>query len=186
MSTTIPPIVVMGVQGAGKSTIGSLLAARLGSEFIDGDRLHSPENVAIMAAGNALTDAAREPWLREVGRVLAERRDAGIVIACSALKRSYRDLLRESVPDLFVVYPEGSIELISARIGARTHEFMPAGLLASQFETLEPLQADERGVAVDIALTPGEIVAAVAVALDAPLAGLDAGLDAAREPRHAD
>jgi len=157
----------MGVQGAGKSTIGALLADRLGVAFIDGDRLHSPENVAIMAAGNALTDAEREPWLREVGRVLAENQGTGIVIACSALRRRYRDLLRESVPELFVVYPEGSIELVSARIGARIHEFMPAGLLQSQFDTLEPLEADERGVAVDIALSPPQIIDALVASLRA-------------------
>ena len=167
MSTTIPPIVVMGVQGSGKSTIGTLLAARLGVAFVDGDRLHSPENVAIMAAGNALTDAEREPWLREVGRALAENATTGIVIACSALKRSYRDLLRESAPELFIVYPEGSMELVSARIGARIHEFMPAGLLQSQFDTLEPLQSDERGVTVDIALSPAQIIDELAEALGA-------------------
>lgn len=167
MSTTFPPIVVMGVQGAGKSTIGTLLADRLEVTFIDGDRLHSAGNVAIMAAGNALTDAERVPWLQEVGRVLAENQGGGIVIACSALKRDYRDLLRESVPELFIVYPEGSIDLISARIGARRHEFMPAGLLRSQFETLEPLQADERGVRVDIALSPAQIVVEIAAALGA-------------------
>jgi gluconokinase len=168
MSTTIPPIVVMGVQGAGKSTIGSLLADHLGVTFIDGDSLHSPENVAMMAAGSALTDTEREPWLREVGRVLAERQQEGIVIACSALKRSYRDLLRESVPDLFVVDPEGTMELIMARIGARQHEFMPAGLLRSQFDTLEPLHEDERGVVVDIAMSPAQIIDAIDGALAVP------------------
>jgi gluconokinase len=166
MSTTVVPIVVMGVQGSGKSTVGTLLADRLGVAFIDGDRLHSAENVAIMAGGNALTDAEREPWLAEVGRTLAQNRQPGIVIACSALKRRYRDLLRDAVPELFVVYPEGSIELVSERIGARQHEFMPAGLLQSQFDTLEPLQPDERGVTVDIALSPAQIVDVVAAALE--------------------
>ena len=168
MSTTFPPIVVMGVQGAGKSTIGALLADRLNVTFVDGDRLHSAENVAIMAAGNALVDAERLPWLQEVGKVLAENQESGIVIACSALKRGYRDLLRESVPELFVVYPEGSIELISARIGARQHEYMPTGLLRSQFDTLEPLQTDERGLLVDITLSPAQIIAEIAAELCAP------------------
>lgn len=174
MSTTFPPIVVMGVQGAGKSTIGTLLADRLGVTFIDGDRLHSAGNVAIMAAGNALTDAERVPWLHAIGKVLAENQGGGIVIACSALKRYYRDLLRESVPELFVVYPEGSIDLISARIGARQHEFMPTGLLRSQFEILEPLEADERGVLVDITFSPAQIIVQIAAALGA------------REVNHAD
>jgi gluconokinase len=165
MSTTVPPIVVMGVQGSGKSTIGALLADHLGITFIDGDSLHSPENVARMAAGHALTDAEREPWLREIGRVLADRQRDGIVIACSALKRSYRDLLRGAAPELFVVDPEGSMELITARIGARRHEFMPTALLQSQFDTLEPLQADERGVVVDIALSPAQIIDAIEGAL---------------------
>jgi gluconokinase len=168
MSTSVPPVVVMGVQGAGKSTIGYLLAEHLGVTFIDGDSLHSPENVAIMAAGSALTDAERDPWLREVGRVLAERQHDGIVVACSALKRSYRDLLRESVPELFVVDPEGSMELVAARIGARQHEYMPPGLLQSQFDTLEPLHDDERGVIVDIALTLPQIIERIDSALAAP------------------
>ncbi len=158
MSMSIPPIVVMGVQGAGKSTIGTLLADRLGLHFVDGDRLHSAENVAIMAAGRGLSDEQRLPWLREVGRVLAEGGESGIVVACSALRRSYRELLRQCAPELFVVDPEGSMELVAARIGDRRHEFMPAGLLQSQYDILEPLEGDERGIVVDIGLSPAEIV----------------------------
>lgn len=181
MSTITPPIVVMGVQGSGKSTLGALLADRLGVAFVDGDWLHSAENVAIMAAGNALTDVERAPWLREVGRTLAERQHDGIVIACSALKRGYRDMLRESVPAMFVVHADGPIELVSARIGARQHEFMPAGLLQSQFDTLEPLQADEYGMAVDIARSPAQIIDAVVAVL-----GGDATTYAARKLHHVD
>jgi len=162
----IPPIVVMGVQGAGKSTIGTLLAERLGVGFVDGDRLHSEDNVAKMASGIALTDAERLPWLREVGRVLAERRDQSIVVVCSALKRSYRDLLRESVPDLFVVDPEGPMELVAERISARQHEYMPAELLQSQYDTLEPLQHDEAGIIVDISKTPPEMIDSIVAALE--------------------
>ncbi|HEV7957366.1 MAG: putative gluconokinase/dehydrogenase [Microbacteriaceae bacterium] len=169
MGSTIPPIVVMGVQGSGKSTIGSLLAQRLGVAFIDGDTLHSKGNVASMAAGNALTDEQRMPWLHEVGRALAGR-DGGIVVACSALKRSYRDLLRSHAPGLFVVDPEGSMELVAARITARQHEYMPPALLQSQYDTLEPLEADEHGVTVDIAHAPVELIDTIVEALSHPAA----------------
>ena len=162
----IPPIIVMGVQGSGKSTIGRLLAERLGLRFIDGDGLHSTESIAIMAAGNALTDEQRIPWLQKIGQVLAAEGATGIVIACSALKRSYRDLLRESVPGLFVIDPEGTIELVAARIGQRQHEFMPTGLLQSQFDALEPLQEDESGITVDIRQKPAELIESIAHALE--------------------
>ncbi|EPR77476.1 Gluconokinase [Leifsonia rubra CMS 76R] len=165
MSVNIPPIMVMGVQGAGKSTIGNLLAERLGLAFVDGDRLHSEENIAKMAAGVALTDAERLPWLREVGCVLATRRDAGIVVVCSALKREYRDLIRQGVPDLFVVDPEGPMELVAARISERQHEYMPSELLQSQYDTLEPLEGDENGIIVDISHTRTEIIDAIADAV---------------------
>lgn len=161
----LPPILVMGVQGAGKSTIGSLLADRLGVGFVDGDRLHPPENVALMAAGTALTDVERIPWLRTVAGVLAEGRDGGIVVVCSALKRSYRELIRSEVPDLFVVDPEGPIELVAARISERQHEYMPPALLQSQYDTLEPLQPDERGIVVDIRLTPADLIDTIAAAI---------------------
>lgn len=147
----------MGVQGAGKSTIGAMIAERLELVFVDGDRLHSEENVARMAAGIALTDDERLPWLRDIARVLSDGRDRGIVVVCSALKREYRDLLRESVPDLFVVDPEGPMELVAARISEREHEYMPPELLQSQYDILEPLAADERGVIVDIGWSPEEI-----------------------------
>ncbi len=166
MVNRIPPIVVMGVQGSGKSTIGSLLAQRLGVAFLDGDSLHSEDNVLSMAAGNALSDEQRMPWLREVGNALARGRNDGIVVACSALKRSYRDLLRESAAALFVVDPEGSMELVAARISARQHEYMPPALLQSQYDTLEPLEADESGVIVDIAFPPHELLDSIVDALD--------------------
>jgi gluconokinase len=165
MHTTLPPILVMGVQGSGKTTIGTMLAARLGVPFVDGDRLHPEANVAKMAAGIPLDDSDRMPWLAEVARVLAEAGETGIVVACSALKRSYRDLIRQRVRELFVVDPEGPIEVVAKRIGIRKHEYMPPELLSSQYATLEPLAADERGVMVDLRLTPAEM-------LDAVLAGL--------------
>ncbi|MHA6670387.1 gluconokinase [Homoserinimonas sp. A447] len=163
----IPPIMVMGVQGAGKSTIGTMLAERLGVGFVDGDRLHSEENIARMAAGTALTDAERLPWLQEVGKVLQAGADTGIVVVCSALKRDYRDLIREFVPNLFVVDPEGPMSLVAERISARQHEYMPPELLQSQYDTLEPLQADEAGIPVDIRRTPDELIDDIVEAVQA-------------------
>ncbi len=161
----------MGVQGSGKSTIGQLLAERLDARFLDGDTLHTAANKAVMAAGNALQDEHRLPWLHEVGRYLADDSPNGIVIACSALKRSYRNLLRGHAPDLFVVAPEGSIDLIAARLRARTHEFMPPTLLQSQFDTLQVRTDDECGVTVDIIEPPDAIVERILAALAAETEG---------------
>ena len=157
-SRPIPPIVIMGVQGSGKTTIGNLLAKRLGVPLIDGDSLHSSANKEWMASGRALSDAQRLPWLHEVGERLAIGAGSGIVVACSALKRSYRDLLREHAPTMLTVYARGDIDLIHERITARHHEYMPASLLQTQFDDLEERQADEAGVTVDIAQTPEQIV----------------------------
>src|SRR5665811_1593178 len=157
-SHSIPPIVIMGVQGSGKSTIGDLLAKRLGVPLIDGDSLHSVANKEWMASGHALTDGQRLPWLHQVGERLALGAGSGIVVACSALKRSYRDLLREHAPTMVTVFARGDFDLIYARITARRHEYMPPSLLRTQFEDLEELQADEAGVSVDITRTPKQIV----------------------------
>ncbi|MBE0009728.1 MULTISPECIES: gluconokinase [unclassified Arthrobacter] len=153
-----PPIVVMGVQGSGKSTIGALLAERLGVSFIDGDDLHPEDNKTLMASGTPLTDDNRLPWLHTVGNVLAQGRQTGIVVACSALKLAYRDLLRGHVPELVVVHPHGTMELVAARISAREHEYMPPSLLASQYESLQNLGDDERGLTIDISLPPQAMV----------------------------
>jgi gluconokinase len=157
-SHPIPSIVIMGVQGSGKSTIGELLAQRLGVPLIDADSLHPAANKEWMAAGHALCDAQRLPWLNQVGEHLAAGSTTGIVVACSALKRSYRDLLREHAPTMFTVFARGDFDLIYARITSRRHEYMPPSLLRTQFDDLEELQADERGTTVDIAETPGQIV----------------------------
>jgi gluconokinase len=161
-----PPLVVMGVQGSGKSTAGRATAERLGLRFIDGDDLHPASNKQKMAAGNPLTDADREPWLAAVGGALAEGLERGEarVIACSALKRRYRDLIRFFAPTVQFVHLVGPQELIARRLGERNHEYMPAALLDSQFETLEPLQADEPGIRLDVTRSPDEIAEAVASA----------------------
>jgi len=143
-----PPIVVMGVSGSGKSTVGVALARRLGVPFVDADALHPPANIAKMTAGQPLDDADRYPWLDEVGEWLAGHR--GGVAGCSALKRSYRDRLRAQCPSVEFLYLCGAPAVIAARVAARTGHFMPAALLRSQFEALEPLGADEAGVTVDV------------------------------------
>jgi gluconokinase len=155
---SIPPIIIMGVQGSGKSTIGDLLASRLGVPLVDGDSLHSAENKKWMASGRALSDAQRLPWLHKVGERLALGAGSGVVVACSALKHSYRDLLREHAPTMLTVFARGDIDLIQARITARRHEYMPPSLLRTQFNDLEERQADEPGVTVDIAKTPEQLV----------------------------
>jgi gluconokinase len=155
----------MGVQGSGKSTIGDLLARRLGVPFVDGDSLHSAGNKEWMASGRALSDAQRLPWLDEVGERLALGSGSGVVVACSALKRSYRDLLRRHAPDLFTVFARGDIDLIHARITARRHEYMPPSLLRTQFDDLEEREDDEPGVTIDVAKAPGELVDQIIAAI---------------------
>jgi carbohydrate kinase (thermoresistant glucokinase family) len=157
----------MGVSGSGKSTVGKALAVQLGFEFIEGDLLHSVKSIAQMASGHALSDAERMPWLNRVGVAMATGLDGhpGVVAACSALRRSYRDTLRAHVPDAFFVTLEASFEVISARMLARPHSFMPPSLLPSQFDTLEPLGADERGIRVDATQGTDVMVATVERAL---------------------
>ena len=147
--------VVMGVAGCGKSSVGAALAERLGVRYVEGDRYHSPENVAKMSAGVPLTDGDRLHWLASLqGEIRdAAQRGEGIVVGCSALKRRYRDLLRESVqgsPGLRFAHLDGTRELIAERMNARVGHYMPLSLLDSQFAALEALQADEPGIVLDI------------------------------------
>ncbi len=160
-------IVVMGVSGSGKSTVARALAQRLDFHFIEGDALHTPANVEKMSRGHALSDRDRGPWLSEIGRQLNEAlaTGPGCVVACSALKRSYRDTLRSYAPDAFFVMLNGPRALIESRLEARPHAFMPLSLLASQFATLEPLHEDEKGMSVDVASPPGVIVDQIALSL---------------------
>lgn len=144
------PVVVMGVSGSGKSTVGTALAQRLRVPFIDADTLHPRANIAKMAAGEPLDDDDRFPWLDRVGEWLAAHRRGGVV-SCSALKRKYRDQLRGHCPRVEFLHLAGSPALISGRLAARTGHFMPAALVHSQFKALEPLGADESGATVDAA-----------------------------------
>lgn len=158
-------VVVMGVAGCGKSTVGGLLAARLGLQFVDADDLHPPSNVAKMSAGAPLTDDDRRPWLARVAEVLRAGGDDGApaVVACSALRRSYRDALRDGAGgDVAFVHLHGDRDLLARRIAARADHFMPPALLDSQLATLEPLAGDETGVVVDVDQAAGRAVDVVA------------------------
>jgi gluconokinase len=145
-----PLLTVMGVSGSGKTTIGAALAQRLRVPFEDADDLHPAANVAKMSAGIPLDDLDRLPWLHTVGGWLADHRASGGVISCSALRRSYRDVLREAAPDQLFVHLAGSPEVVARRVAGRPGHFMPATLVASQFATLEPLGDDENGLTLDL------------------------------------
>ena len=165
MATVIAPlVVVMGVSGCGKSTVGKLLARQLQAEFLEGDDLHPVRNVERMAAGIALTDNDRHDWLLEIAQQLADARagNHGLVVACSALKRGYRDVLRAASAELAFVHLNAGSELLEARMGARTDHFMPASLLASQLQTLEPPTPAERAASFDAALPAAQIAALAA------------------------
>lgn len=158
-------VVVMGVAGTGKTTIGPLLAARLGVPYAEGDDFHPQANIAKMSAGVPLDDDDRWPWLDAIGTWAHERAGLGGVVSCSALKRSYRDRLRAEAPGVVFVHLSGDRALIEDRMAHRQGHFMPTALLDSQFATLQPLQADEAGVAVDVAGSPEEITARAVEAL---------------------
>jgi len=152
--------VVMGVSGSGKTVIGQSLARTLGVDFIDGDDYHPAENVRRMAAGIPLTDADRAGWLDALAARIRQSREAGtgLVVACSALKRSYRDILRTAAPDLRLVFLAGERALIGERLAARSGHYMPASLLDSQLATLEVPSPGENVWTVDITRSPSDIV----------------------------
>lgn len=161
----------MGVSGSGKTTVGKLLGERLGLPYRDGDDLHPQANIDKMAAGHPLTDEDRWPWLKLIGRWLSDHTDGGI-IGCSALKRSYRDLIRKYAPGVCFVHVHGSHELLHERMYHREGHFMPAALLDSQLATLEMLGDDEYGELFDIADEPAQVTEAVVNWLqDSPTAG---------------
>jgi gluconokinase len=154
-------VLVMGVAGVGKTTIGAALARALGWRFIDADDYHPPQNVAKMQAGIPLEDADRWPWLARLNELLREEDDA--VLACSALKQSYRERLSQGFSDFRIVYLHGSAELIGARMETRSHRFMPAVLLESQLAALEP---PRDAIAIDVAADPSTCVAAIVARLE--------------------
>ncbi|KQX11290.1 gluconate kinase [Streptomyces sp. Root431] len=170
MSTTPQPgtravVVVMGVAGTGKTTIGPLVAEALAFPYAEGDDFHPAANVAKMSAGVPLDDTDREPWLDAIGAWAHDRAGLGGVVSSSALKRAYRDRLRAAAPGVVFLHLTGDRELIEGRMAARKGHFMPTALLDSQFATLQPLQDDEAGVAVDVSGTPEEIASRAVVAL---------------------
>jgi gluconokinase len=167
--------VVMGVAGAGKTEIGAALARALGVHFLDGDDYHPPENREKMAAGIPLTDDDREPWLRLLASRLADAKDAGtgLIVACSALKRSYRDLLRAGAGDVRFIYLKGDAALLAERLARRRGHFMPAGLLESQLETLEEPTPDEEAWVCDIRTAPQDIVASLVARVAALVPGAE-------------
>ena len=157
-SGSVYHVVVMGVSGSGKSTVGKLLAEEIEATFIDGDDLHPEANVAKMVAGKALDDADREPWLKVIGEELVRAGEKSLVVACSALKRSYREIIRRADPTVRFVFLEGPRELLAERLVARSSgHFMPPSLLQSQLKILEPLEPDESGFALNIAREPEEL-----------------------------
>jgi gluconokinase len=158
-----PVLIVMGVAGTGKTTVGAMLAGRLHWLYAEADDFHPAANVEKMAAGTPLTDADREPWLAAIGRWIDERAAAGepAIVTCSGLKRAYRDRLRQGRPQVRVVFLEGSRELIARRLAARHGHFMRVEMLDSQFADLEPPEPDEGVTEVSVEPPPNEIVDAI-------------------------
>jgi gluconokinase len=156
-------VVVMGVTGSGKTTVATELARRLGWEFTEGDDHHPAANVEKMRAGTPLDDDDRRPWLLELAGWIGEHEAAGrsCVLTCSALRRAYRDLLRDGHPSVYFAHVSGSQELITERVAARQGHYMPPSLVPSQYATLEPLGEDEPGRLVPATGSPGQVVDAL-------------------------
>jgi gluconokinase len=157
---TPPVLLITGVSGSGKTTIGSLLAARLDWAYADADGFHPAANVAKMHAGHPLDDADRAPWLAAIGAWIDATTEAGksAVVTCSALKRAYRDELCGGRPNVRLIFLDASYQIVSSRLSAREGHFFPADLLASQYRDLEPPGADEHALVVPVSGTPEEIV----------------------------
>lgn len=175
-------VVVMGVSGTGKSTIAEAIAARLPGTLVEGDSFHPQANTDKMAAGEPLTDDDRRPWLQLLAQEIARLDEDGQtgVIACSGLRRIYRDWLREGVDELFFIHLDTAHDILVQRMSDRTGHFMPPSLLRSQFDTLEPLQEDELGAVVDVRHSPQDVVEESLTAL--ARAGLPPHRPAASDP----
>jgi len=163
-------LIVMGVSGSGKTTVGEHLASRLGWPYADADQFHPPSNIAKMSACHPLTDEDRWPWLKAIAAEIDRVRAAGnhLVVGCSALRRAYRDVLVHGRDDVRLVYLEGTQALIADRLNERKGHFMPPGLLTSQFKTLEPPTPDEHPIKVSIDATADAIVDEILRQLGSP------------------
>lgn len=170
-------VVVMGVSGSGKTTIARGVVDATGLEFAEADAFHSPDNIAKMEEGTPLTDEDRWPWLQDLAEWMDAKADAGIstIITCSALKRTYRDVLRDGPPSVDFLHLDGPAEVIEARLSKREGHFMPASLLQSQIDTLEALEPDESGVILDLRRKPEELIAQALEWLDIPQGGAQGG-----------
>ncbi|MGQ0676237.1 MAG: gluconokinase [Rhodospirillales bacterium] len=164
MNAVRPVVVLMGVSGAGKTTVGRLLAEAIGADFAEGDQFHPPANIVKMSNGAPLDDSDRLPWLHAIAAAIdrAQRDGRALVVACSALKRAYRDILIGPREGVRLVYLCGARDLIEKRLGGRKGHFMPPALLESQFAALEEPVADERPVVIDVTAAPETIAAAAA------------------------
>lgn len=164
-------IIIMGVCGTGKTTVGEALAERLGCPFLEGDSFHPPENVEKMRAGTPLDDDDRWPWLRELGKAIADKdeEDGYVIASCSALKRAYRDCLRDQIGsgDVLFVLLHGKRSLLMQRLQERSHRYMPSSLLDSQLNTLELPEADEAALSLDVKAPASNLVDTICRSIEA-------------------